>query len=330
MIFLAENNNARTRLLILIDILRLHSNAGNVLSIEEICGYLEEYGYHTTKRNVLADIKLINTTPHEIIYVTKPKKGYYIAREFTLSEVDALLTAVYSSEKLTPEERRSAENVLDKILSIPTHDLLMSTTERVAPDIPHEPASWENIMLLRKAIHKKKKVKITVTMTCLSDSFLPPQKEETLTLNPVKIAITSNSTLFVFTRIGNRFAECMHLCRIKTVEILDETAEEFIGEITDAKGYYTGTVIKDRHDVADWILLKVKVEDAEFVRNFFDSPVQFRKSETEGYCYAKVFTLLDERFIGWVLCFVDRIEIIAPQELKDYFTTQYNTKMLSE
>ncbi len=321
---MAENNNARTRLLILIDILRLHSNEGNVLSIEEICSYLEEYGYHVTKRNILADIKLINTTPHEIIYVTKPKKGYYIAREFTLSSVDALLTAIYSNEKLTLEERKSAESVLDKILSLPTRELLVSTTARASADIPHEPASWENIMLLRKAIHKKKKAKITFTVTCLGDSFSTPEKEETLAVNPVKIVISPNSTLFVFTQADNSNAECMHLCRIKTVEVLDEDAEVFNGDYANAVGYFTKTVIKNRHNVADWVLLKTKVEDIEFVRNFFDSPVRFRKSETEGYCYAKVFTVLDERFIGWLLCFVDRIEVVAPQELKDYFADRYS------
>ena len=316
---MAENNNARTRLLILIDILRLHSNEGNVLSIEEICSYLEEYGYQATKRNILADIKLINTTPHEIIYVTKPKKGYYIAREFTLSAVDALLTAVYSNEKLTPEERKSAESVLDKILSIPTRDLLMSTTARVSADVPHEPASWENIMLLRKAISKRKRVRITFTVTCLGDSFSNSEKEETLTVNPVKIAISPTSTLFIFTRVGNEHAECMHICRIRTVEVLDDTAEEFCGDIADATGYFTKTVIKDRHNLSDWILLKIRVEDMDFVRNSFDTPVQFRKGESDEYCYAKFFTVLNERFIGWLLCCIDRIEVIAPQELKGYF-----------
>ena len=316
---MAENNNARTRLLILIDILKLHSNEGNVLSIEEICGYLEEYGYHTTKRNILADIKLINSTPHEIIYVTKPKKGYYIAREFTLSAVDALLTAVYSSEKLTPEDRKNAENVLDKILSIPTRDLLVSTTARVSADIPHEPSSWENIMLLRKAISQKKNVKIVFNETCLSESFSSSEKEESLTVNPVKIAISPTSTLFVFTRVGNSTAECLHMCRIKNVEVLDSDAEEFNGNIADATGYFTKTVIKDRHNTSDWVLLKTKVEDIDFVRNSFDSPVQFKKCDTEGYCYAKLFTVINERFIGWLLCCADRVEVIAPQELKNYF-----------
>lgn len=320
---MAENNNARTRLLILIDILKLYSNENHVLSIEEICSYLEEYGYHTTKRNVIADIKLINTTTHEIIYVTKPKKGYYIAREFNLLAVDALLAAIYSNEKLTREERQNAETVLNEIISLPTRNLLINTTARVAPDIPRQPVSGENIMLLRKAIFEKKKVTLTYTVTCLSDSFSTPEKEKHLTVNPIKIAISPNSTLFVFTQPGSTDAECMQLCRIKAVEILEEDVEVFKGDIFSAKGFFTGMVIKDRHAKADWVLLKIRVEDAEFVRNFFDSPVQFRKCDSEGYCYAKIYTILDERFIGWIFCFVDKIEIIAPQELKDYFTEKY-------
>ena len=120
---MAENNNARTRLLILIDILRLHSNEGNVLSIEEICSYLEEYGYHATKRNILADIKLINTTPHEIIYVTKPKKGYYIAKAFSQEAISLILESVFSSELLTDNDVEYIKKIKGyKVLVMGNHD----------------------------------------------------------------------------------------------------------------------------------------------------------------------------------------------------------------
>ncbi|MBR2868176.1 MAG: hypothetical protein IKB88_03795 [Clostridia bacterium] len=154
---MAENRSARTRLLTIVDILKVYSNESNVLSIEEICTHLEKYGYEATKRNVVADIKSINTTPYKIIYVTKPKKGYYLVRDFTLSAAESLMTAVYSSERLSESDRKNARNALQRILSLPTNELLLSTTERVSPDIPHESLSWENIMSLRAAVFRKKK-----------------------------------------------------------------------------------------------------------------------------------------------------------------------------
>ncbi len=327
---MAENQSARARLLVLIDILKVYSNESNVLSAEEICSHLEEYGYKTTKRNVIADIKCINTTPYKIIYVTKPKKGYYLVRNYTLSSADALMTAVYSSEMLTEAERNNARKTLSRIMSIPTHDLLMSTTERVSVEIPHEPISWENTMLLRHAIYQKKKVRITFSVTNPGDGFDLPEKEETITVNPVKIAISTYSSLLIFTQCEKNEAKCMHLCRIKKVDILNEQAEEFTGNIEDAIGFFSETVIKNRHRVAKWVFLKVRNEYAEFVRNYFGTPSQFRKADEEGYLIAKVFAVVDERFIGWLLCFGDKIEIIAPTEIREFFKEKLKNNILSE
>ncbi len=330
MISVAEIQSARARLLVLMDILKVYSNESSVLSAEEICSHLEEYGYKTTKRNVIADIKCINTTPYKVIYVTKPKKGYYLVRNYTLSSADALLTAVYSSEMLTEAERSNAQKTLSRIMSLPTNDLLMSTTERVSVEIPREPNSWENTMSLRQAIYKKKKAEITFSVTNPGDGFDLPEKEETVIVNPVKIAISAYTSLLVFTLSGENEVKCMHLCRIKKVEILDEPAEEFTGSIEDATGFFSGTVIKNRHKTAKWVFLKIRSEHAEFVRNYFGTPSQFRKADEEGYLIAKVYTAVDERFIGWLLCFGDIIEVIAPAEIRDFFKEKLKNNILSE
>ncbi len=320
-----ENIGARARLLHIVDILNVYSNESNVLSIEEICSHLEKYGITATKRSVVADIKSINSTTHKIIYVTNPKKGYYIVRDYTLSSVDAMLTAIYSSDMLSVAERNNALRTLRHILSISTGDLLLNTTERVSADIPREPVSWENVMALRHAIHNKKKVLITYTVTSPGDSFSSVEAEDKMTVNPIRIAISINSTLLVFSQVDSKTAECIHMCRIKKVEMLNEAAQPYYGDINDAKGFFTGSTIKERHRIAEWVFLKFRQEHTEFVKNFFDSPIKVRKDENEGYCIAKVFSVLDERLIGWLLSFNDRVEIIAPQDLRDYLTERAQT-----
>lgn len=320
-----ENSSARARLLLIVDILNVYSTESNVLSIEEICSYLEKYGINATKRSVLSDIKSINSTHHKIICVTAPKKGYYIVRDYTLSSIDALLTAVYSSDMLTAAERNSAEKTLKNIMSISTGELLLNTTDRVSAEVPREPVPWESVMALRHAIQNKKRVRITYTISSPGDSFSSVEAVESLEINPLRIAISSNSTLLVFSQIDSKTAECMHICRIRKVELLSNNAQPYYGDISDARGYFTGTVIKDRHKIAEWVFLKFRSEHTEFVRNFFDSPIQIRKDENEGYCIAKVYSLLDERLVGWLLSFCDKIEILAPQQLNDFLAERAQT-----
>lgn len=320
-----ENIGARARLLLIVDILNVYSNESNVLSIEEICSHLEKYGISATKRSVAADIKSINTTTHKIIYVNNPKKGYYIVRDYTLSSIDTLLTAIYSSDMLSETDRRNAEKTLRHIMSISTGDLLLNTTEKVSAEVPREPVSWKNIMALRHAIHLKKRVLITYTVTSPGDKFSSVEAEGSMEVNPLKIAISANSILLVFSQLDSKQAECMHICRIKKVETLSADAQPYYGSIDDAKGFFTGSLIKDRHKITEWVFLKFRREHTEFVKNFFDSPVQIRKDENEGYCIAKVYSILDERLVGWLLSFSDKVEIVAPQQLRDYLTERAQT-----
>ena len=67
---MAEITSSRTRLLTLVEIMTMYSDEQNIMSIDEICEKLAEYGYEVSKRNVVADIKVINTTPVKIIQVT--------------------------------------------------------------------------------------------------------------------------------------------------------------------------------------------------------------------------------------------------------------------
>ncbi|MBO5859509.1 MAG: WYL domain-containing protein [Clostridia bacterium] len=326
---MSEKKSARIRLLAVIDILQMYTNPSNVLSIEEICAHLEQYGFETTKRNVLADIKLINTTPYKIIYVTTPKKGYYTTRTFSISEADALLKAVESSQMLSAEERNTAKQALSRATGIPTNNLLMNTTERVSVDVPREAVTWEILMTLREAIQRQKRVTLDYKITCPGDSFGSEEPTEKITINPIKIAISSNSMLLIFTKIGSKKPECMHLCRIAEVEILNSEADKFSGDISESVGFFTGIQIKDRHERTDWVFLKFDTQYAELVKNFFDFPVQLRKSE-DGKYLAKALTVIDEQFIGFLLCFGDKIELVAPLELRDYIKDRIKNNLYIE
>ena len=73
---MATEQNARARLLYLVEILTMYSDEFNVLSMDEIIKKLNEYGYDVSARTILSDIKAINTTPVKVVSVSTPKKGF--------------------------------------------------------------------------------------------------------------------------------------------------------------------------------------------------------------------------------------------------------------
>lgn len=322
---LSETKNARTRLIAIIETLTMFSDETRPVSLDDLCIKLTECGYDASKRTVLADIKLLNTTSVKIDYV--PQKGYFMHKAYSQETIEAIICSLYSSEIVNLKKIQNVETYLRKNTCIETFDFIKETTEKISSVSPHEYCSEELLLKLKQAIHTKKKMNLTVLFATPGDSFSCAETEKILKINPLKIGVIPDSLMFVFSIDGDaQNAKCMHVCRIKDAEILDENIEEYRGNIKDAKGYFTGLTIDHRNREPDWFLVKFKSEDLELVRNYFSHPIQFKKDDEEGYVIAKINAVFNERIVGWLFHFGDQVELIGPKAFKDYFTENLKKK----
>lgn len=321
----AETKNARTRLIAIIEALTMFSDETRPISLDDLCIKLNECGYDVSKRTLLADIKLLNTTSVKIDYI--PQKGYFMHKAYSQDTIDAIIYSAYSSEIVNLEKLRNVETYLRKSTCIDTFDFTKETIEKITSVSPHEFCSKELLFKLKQGIFEKKKMNLTILYATPGDSFSCAETEKVLRVNPLKIGVISDSLMFVFSVEGDaQNAKCMHVCRIKDAEILDESIEEYNGKIKDAKGYFTGLAIDHRNREPDWFLVKFKSEDLELVRNYFSNPLQFRKADEEGYVIAKINAVFNERIVGWLFHFGDKLELIGPKALKDYFDENLKKK----
>lgn len=324
---MAENLSSRTRLLSLVEILTMHSDELNVMSIEEICEKLSEYGYEVTKRTVVADIKAVNTTPIKIIQVNKPKKGYYIAENFLQPALNMVLEAVFSSPLLSEENCDNVVDFLRRKTCIDTLELILETTEHFRTAIPQRKSCINSLYTIRVAIKEKKQVDITFAKTVPGDSFSEAEFHEKIRVNPVKITVCNSISALIFTRPETPDKpEYISLPRIKHADITDIQSETYSGSLISAVNMFTGEKFFCNHHESEWILIRFRSEDAEFIRNCFSVPVYFRKSKHEGYCKAKVLTFIDNNLIGLLFKYSDKIEIVKPDSLRDFFNSKINNK----
>ena len=183
---MAEVLSSRTRLLSLVEIMTMYSDEQNIISIDEICEKLTEYGYEASKRNVLADIKVINTTPVKIIQVNKPKKGYYLAKSFSQAAINMILEAVYSSPLLSEDNCSYIENYLRRNTCLATLDLILDTTSHFRSVAPQRRSCIDALYHIRLAIRDKKQTVITIARTVVGDSFSQSELYEELAINDSK------------------------------------------------------------------------------------------------------------------------------------------------
>ncbi len=320
---MAQSLNARTRLISLVEIMTMYSDEQNILSLDEICEKLAEYGYAVTKRTVLADIRAVNTTPIKMISVSKPKKGYYLAKSFSQAAINLILEAIYSSDMLCEEDMEYITRYLRRNTCLPALDLIINTTKNFYSLAPKKEISADALYNLRTAIRDKKQVSLCVSRIIPGDSFSCAEKLETITVNPVSIAVSCGVLALVFTCESTpEKAEFINLPRIKSAALTDKLSVPFSGDLLDSSNYFDGRPPTASTVKSEWLLFKFKLEDIELIENNFASPIEFRKAQESGYCIAKVFTVVDKSLIGLLFMLGDRIEIIKPIGLKELMSRQ--------
>lgn len=318
MVTLNGNLSARTRLLALVEILTMYSDEQNIITIEEICTHLTDYGYEVSKRLVLADIKAVNETPLKIIGVSTPKKGYYIAKCFSQDAIYLILEAIFSSDVLSEKDTEYIKNYLRRNTCLPTLDLVLNTTVNLNAPAPRKEISNDVVHILRYAIRDKKQVLLTVSRALPGDTFSDAKKAETVKVNPVILAVANKNVALIFTREETpRKTEFINIPRIEAVRILGSEATEYSDDLTHAVNYFDGSSSNTSWITSNWLFIRFRKEVMEEVENHFNSPVQFRKDSEDGYYIAKVFTTFDDYLLGWLIALCDKIEVVAPQSLKD-------------
>ena len=316
---MSDSLSSRTRLLCLLEIFNMYSNEMNALSAEELCEKLAEYGYQVSKRTVIADIKVINSTQFKIIKVNHPKKGYYLANCNPQEALCIIIEAVLSSEFLYNNA------------CLPTVDLVLNTSETYYTALPKKDISQIALINSRLAIKDKKQLSITYSKIIPGDSFSLSEKEETALVNPIKIAIFGGMLSLVFSNVKTpEKIEFINLPRIKSANIINKSSVESDGTLLTAINHFNGLPSNASQVKTEWIMLKFKSEEIETVENYFPSAIEFRKSKDNGYCVAKILTNIDPSLFGWLLMMGDRIEIIKPDSLKTLFmdkiATYYNSQ----
>lgn len=317
---MAAEQNARARLLYIVEILSMYSDEFNVISIDEIIEKLKGYGYNVSARTVLADIKAINATTVKIVSVSTPKKGYYLAKSFSQHAIHLILEAIFSSDFISENDIKYIANYLKRNTCLPTLELVLGTTKNINAISPKREFSIDVLHSLRIAIKNMKKVRLVVSRIVPGDSFSESEKLETVVVNPLEIAVSYGSTALVFVRNPDQeTTEFINLHRIKSAEILNEDACKHDFDIKNLVNYFDGYLAKSSFHSTDWLLLRFRSEYTELIENHFSSPVLFRKSAKEGYCVAKALTAINLDLLGWLFIHRDKIEIVSPQYLIDLF-----------
>ena len=110
---------SKLKTLLIYNILEKYSDEEHPLSTTDLISMLEEKGVKCERKSIYADIAALNDIGCDIITVTSPKRGFFMAsRTFEIPEVMLLIDAVSSAGFITPKKTASLIEKLETLVSV--------------------------------------------------------------------------------------------------------------------------------------------------------------------------------------------------------------------
>ena len=167
-------------------ILEKYSDEEHPLSTTDLISMLEEKGVKCERKSIYADIAALNDIGCDIITVTSPKRGFFMAsRTFEIPEVMLLIDAVSSAGFITPKKTASLIEKLETLVSVEQAKTMKS---QVYVDTSCAKCDNEEIYIiidrLNNAIADEKKVKFVYRRRSVDVQNRKKHTEKTFTVSP--------------------------------------------------------------------------------------------------------------------------------------------------
>lgn len=315
----------KVKLVVLLEMLRHDSDEANPLKTREIIRRLEEKSISCDRRTLARDIQALNEQGFEVMSVMcGHEKGYYIAdRSFSVPELRILMDAVHSAGFIT--EKKTSE-LADKIASLAgSHqgEILKRNSVCVSTRKHSNESIYYTVNILDEAILHGRMVSF-----CYYD--LNENHEKIYRRDKSRYMVEPVSLVFV----GDKYyllaispdREGTSVYRIDRMELTALEGAEISKVAKQVRRKAKTTVNQSfKMFVGPSEEVTLRFEDAVLgsIYDHFGERTAIRRVD-ENRCECRVTVQVSPTFWGWMFQFGEKIEIIAPQHMKEEYIRRLN------
>lgn len=310
---------SKLKLLYLMDILWIYTDEEHVLSANELCEKLEEYGSESERKSIYSDIETLRSFGFDIVNAKSPKRGFFMAqRKFEIAEVRLLVDAVQAAYFISNKKTKTLINKLYSLVSeaqaediekqVFVENKLKCTNEEI----------YYTIDILNDAIRQGRQVEFKYFKRMLSKRMTTSGEEKTFQVNPYAL-IWLNDRYYLVCN-NPKYDNLMHtrLDRMEKVRLLDSKARSF----TEVSEY------KDSFDAADYsskmfnmfagknekIELRCSNSMIDDILDRFGKDVPIKAYDDDSFVI-KVQAAVSKGLISWIMQFGPHIKVLTPKSL---------------
>lgn len=317
--------SSKLKTLLVYQLLESYSDEDNPISSTQLIEMLAERGIECERKSIYSDIDALIDLGCDIVTVTSPKRGYFIAeRKFQVPEVILLIDAVTSAGFITPAKTVSLVEKLKSLVSVYQAESLVS---RVYVESSSAKCDNEEIYIiidhLHKAITEGKKAKFIYRRRSIDVENMKKHTEKTFTVSPYALIWKDDHYYLVCNNEKYDNLMNLRLDRMKKLQVLDSPARP-VQEVNGCQdGFdaqeYSSRMFNMFSGEECSVTLKCRLKLQEEMMDRFGASIPL-KAYDSCHFVTTVDATLSDGLVSWLMQYGSDVQVLEPPKLKEMIT----------
>lgn len=320
--------DARARLLLLRSYLLEHTDERHSVSAREIIAHLELSGFRADRRVIYADIALLRESGLDIRVSRARANEYYVAgRTFERAELQLLMDMIRASRVLS---REYSQKMIDKLFSLTSrHEAgwLRRQGGAFGPDKAENERAFHNAQQVLLALEGACKLSFVYCQFTAKKALLPRRGGEKYIVNPCLLIYAEDHYYLIADHPSHEGLAHYRLDKMQDVRALEEPAAP--ADLSFDPAAYAKTVFSMAPARQRWVHLRFDRALLGTMLDRFGADVPVEQMDEESYAlFAPV--RVSPPFFGWVFQFGGRVNILAPDDVREEMLVMLESFRLSQ
>lgn len=319
----------KKKILYLMRILMERTDESHVMSANDLCIALNEYGISAERKSIYSDIEVLQNFGIDILKARGSSQGYYIgARRFSLPELKLLVDAVQSSKFITRKKSDELIYKLEKLTSqyeaselqrqVFIHNRIKAENETI----------YYNVDKIHTAINRNFQIHFQYCEWTVEKKFQLKKNGAVYVVSPWALTWEDEKYYLI---AYDETAQKMKHYRVDKMQHLDLEQTERVGR-QQFERFDLGTFAKKTfgmyggHD--EEVVLYCHNDLAGVILDRFGSDVILIPEENEHF-RVRVSVTVSRQFFGWLTGIGEKMQLVEPESVRLEYRA-YLTQLLKQ
>lgn len=316
---MAKSENQKQKLLYIAKYLMEQTDENHAVSTPQLIEYLQSQGIKAERKSIYNDIDTLNDFGMDIIRSEEHRGGYMLAsRQFELAEVKLLIDLVQSSKFITEKKSRELIGKLETLVSKYDAKAMQRQVQVIGRSKTLNETIYYNVDLIHAAISQNVTIRFHYFEWDINKKMKLRKEGAFYEVSPWKLTWDDeNYYLMAFDKNANVIK---HYRVDKMLDIAltqEERAGKDFFEKIDMAAYAKKTFGMFAGEEKT-VRLLCQNSMVGVIVDEFGTEVSIRK-EDEEHVVARMDVAVSPQFFGWLAGLGDRVEIVAPVDVRDEY-----------